>query len=224
MAMSRVVCERMFRCLRSPPCFSPASRTFNIASRSTMPAVHVQARILRLAFNHTSTKHVKRLPQSVNIHVSSAFENTTSSRAVINEKQRTSSTRFVEVVPSPLEKIFKKSTPSSVYPYVQLMRLEKPTGVFLLLWPCYWSIAAATSAGVGPNLQTLTLFGLGAVLMRGAGCTVNDIYDRKFDAQVSRTANRPIASGKIKVKDAIVFLAGQLGASALILSTFDVNR
>lgn len=164
---------------------------------------------------HKVIKNVSRTPAQVN----GLFSD------VISNKENVGASKFIETsLPSALEKCIKKFTPDAALPYVQLMRLDKPTGVWLLLWPCYWSIAAATAPGVGPDLTTLALFGAGAVLMRGAGCTVNDIVDRKYDAQIRRTANRPIASGQIDVKDAIVFLAAQAGAAALILATFDLNR
>lgn len=103
------------------------------------------------------------------------------------------------------------------------MRLEKPTGALLLLYPSFWGIAMATPAGWVPQLSTLATFTAGAVLMRGAGCTINDMWDQKYDRQVQRTKHRPLASGVLTNQDALFLLAGQLGASALILSTFDIN-
>src|SRR5437868_4026294 len=99
-------------------------------------------------------------------------------------------------------------------PYIRLMRLHQPVGIWLLLWPCWWSIALA-SRGV-PSLKLLALFALGAVLMRSAGCIINDIADREFDRQVERTRMRPLASGELKVKQAAALLAVLLMASAAI--------
>ena len=85
--------------------------------------------------------------------------------------------------------------------FIELTRLKKPIGYMLLFWPCAWGLTIAYD--ISTNLNTyffyIILFFLGAVLMRSAGCIVNDILDRKFDRRVSRTKNRPLASGKISV-------------------------
>jgi 4-hydroxybenzoate polyprenyltransferase len=94
------------------------------------------------------------------------------------------------------------------------MRLHQPVGIWLLLWPCWWSIALAS--GGNPSLPLLALFALGAVLMRSAGCIINDIADREFDKQVERTRTRPLASGELSVKQALALLALLLLASAAI--------
>lgn len=70
-------------------------------------------------------------------------------------------------------------------------------GTWLLAWPCFWSIALAAPPGAFPDVKLLALFGTGALLLRGAGCTVNDLWDRDLDAKVERTKSRPIASGQI---------------------------
>ena len=98
--------------------------------------------------------------------------------------------------------------------YLRLMRLHQPTGIWLLLWPCWWGIALALQ-GL-PPLRLLLLFALGAVLMRGAGCIVNDIADREFDSQVERTKNRPLASGELSLKAAIILLMLLLVAAACV--------
>ena len=86
--------------------------------------------------------------------------------------------------------------------FIELTRLKKPIGYMLLFWPCAWGLTLAYN--FSENLNTyffyLLLFFLGSVLMRSAGCIVNDILDRKFDKKVSRTKNRPIASGKVSVQ------------------------
>lgn len=74
--------------------------------------------------------------------------------------------------------------PVSSQPYLKLMRLDKPIGTWLLYWPCTWSIALAATPGELPDLKMLALFGTGAVLMRGAGCVVNDLWDKDFDKKV----------------------------------------
>lgn len=102
--------------------------------------------------------------------------------------------------------------PARVRPYLRLARLDRPIGTWLLLWPCLWSIALA-SGGV----WLMIVFALGAVVMRGAGCTFNDIVDRDLDAKVTRTANRPLPSGAVSVPAAWIFLALQCSAGLLIL-------
>ena len=91
--------------------------------------------------------------------------------------------------------------------FIELTRLNKPIGFMLLFWPCAWGLTLAYD--FTKNLNTyffyLILFFLGSVLMRSAGCIVNDILDRKFDAKVFRTKNRPIASGKVSVTIALFY-------------------
>lgn len=94
--------------------------------------------------------------------------------------------------------------PSPLQPYLRLMRLDKPIGTWLLLLPCWWSVALA--ADKYPNLLYLFLFAVGAVVMRAAGCIVNDLYDRNLDSKVARTATRPLASGEIEIWQAVVLL------------------
>jgi 4-hydroxybenzoate polyprenyltransferase len=89
-------------------------------------------------------------------------------------------------------------------PYFRLLRLHQPTGIWLLLWPCWWSITFA-SYGL-PTAKLLVLFGLGAIVMRSAGCIINDIIDRDVDKYVERTRMRPLASGEILLKQAIILL------------------
>ncbi|XP_029294964.1 4-hydroxybenzoate polyprenyltransferase, mitochondrial [Cottoperca gobio] len=109
------------------------------------------------------------------------------------------------------------SAPAPVQPYLRLMRLDKPIGTWLLYLPSTWSIALAADPGCLPHLGMLTLFGAGALLMRGAGCTINDMWDKDFDKKVSRTATRPIASGEISQMQALVFLGGQLSLALGVL-------
>ncbi|XP_052054577.1 4-hydroxybenzoate polyprenyltransferase, mitochondrial [Apodemus sylvaticus] len=102
------------------------------------------------------------------------------------------------------------SAPRPLQPYLRLMRLDKPIGTWLLYLPCTWSIGLAADPGCFPDWYMLSLFGTGAILMRGAGCTINDMWDRDFDKKVVRTANRPIAAGDISTFQSFVFLGGQL--------------
>ena len=91
--------------------------------------------------------------------------------------------------------------------FVELTRLKKPIGYMLLFWPCSWGLTIAYDLSSNLNIYFfyLLLFFLGSVLMRSAGCIVNDILDRKFDKEVFRTKDRPIASGKISVKIALSY-------------------
>ena len=77
------------------------------------------------------------------------------------------------------------------------------TGTWLLLWPCFWSIALAAPPGSLPSPSLLALFGTGAILLRGAGCTINDLWDRDLDIRVARTKSRPLASGALTVTQGI---------------------
>ena len=98
--------------------------------------------------------------------------------------------------------------------YARLMRLDKPVGILLLLWPTLWALWIA-SKGI-PNTLTLMIFITGTVLMRSAGCVMNDIADRKFDCLVERTRNRPLATGEVSLKEAYC-LAGVLSILAFSL-------
>lgn len=103
--------------------------------------------------------------------------------------------------------------PQTARPYLKLMRLDRPIGTWLLLFPCWWSVTmAAGTTGATPLewLRLMVLFGIGALVMRGAGCTINDILDRDIDGKVARTAARPIASGAITTKQAVAFLGLEL--------------
>lgn len=111
--------------------------------------------------------------------------------------------------------------PRATRPYLRLARLDRPIGTWLLLWPCWWSIALATDKGAWPDPWLLALFAIGALLMRGTGCTLNDIVDKDFDAAVARTRARPIASGQVSRLQATVFMAVLAGISLLILLQFN---
>ena len=102
-------------------------------------------------------------------------------------------------------------------PYAALGRWDRPIGTWLLLWPCMWSTAIAAEAGALPDTLLLTLFGVGAFAMRGAGCTINDLWDRDIDRKVERTRNRPLASGALGVPQALGFLGVQLTAGLGVL-------
>lgn len=113
--------------------------------------------------------------------------------------------------------------PASWRPYLRLSRVDRPIGTWLLLIPCWWGIALAGAAD-GARLNDIWLAigcAIGAILMRGAGCTWNDITDRDIDGSVARTASRPIPSGQVTIRQAVIWMAVQCLVSFLILMTFN---
>jgi 4-hydroxybenzoate polyprenyltransferase len=105
--------------------------------------------------------------------------------------------------------------PAPLRPYLRLARVDRPIGVWLLMFPCWWGVALASPTWPDPWL--LLLFTLGALLMRGAGCTFNDIVDRDFDAKVARTASRPLPSGAVSLRQAALFMIGLCLAALVVL-------
>lgn len=113
------------------------------------------------------------------------------------------------------ERIVHQS-PETVRNYLILMRLHKPTGVVLYLLPGLWSFVLAS--GRQPNLLAVLFLAVAAVLVRGGACAFNDVIDREIDAQVARTASRPVAAGTISIENALLFAAAQGVASLVILA------
>jgi 4-hydroxybenzoate polyprenyltransferase len=109
--------------------------------------------------------------------------------------------------------------PAALRPYARLARLDRPIGWELLLYPCWWSLALAAPGHPDPRLAVLFL--TGAIAMRGAGCAFNDIVDRDFDARVERTRSRPIPSGQVSVRRAVLFTALLLAIGAGVLFSLD---
>lgn len=123
--------------------------------------------------------------------------------------------------------------PARARPYARLARLDRPIGTWLLLFPCWWGISLVRLSESGTainfnNLESLpyhvtyilitaALFAVGAVVMRGAGCTYNDLVDRDIDAKVERTRTRPLASGALRPHQAIIFLILQLFVGLMVL-------
>ena len=123
-----------------------------------------------------------------------------------------------------------KLLPKSIWPYAQLARWDRPIGWQLLLWPCLWSAALAASAyatpgeplaNVLPSVPHVLLFVIGAIAMRGTGCTWNDFADRSIDAQVERTRSRPLPSGQVNGRQALAFLIAQALVGLLVLLQFN---
>ena len=116
-----------------------------------------------------------------------------------------------------------RHAPAPWRPYLRLSRADRPIGTWLLLIPCWWGLALAVAA---TGLRWVDLWiaagcAIGAVLMRGAGCTWNDVTDRDIDAGVARTRSRPIPSGQVSVRAALLWLAAQALVACAILLTFD---
>lgn len=101
-------------------------------------------------------------------------------------------------------------------PYLRLMRVNQPVGIWLLFWPCAWSLLLASGGVI--DISKLVLFFLGAFFMRSAGCIINDIADRNIDKHVERTKTRPLASGELNVNQAVLLLLLLLFASFIVAS------
>ena len=99
--------------------------------------------------------------------------------------------------------------------FIQLTRMDKPIGIYLLLWPTLWALWIAGKGS--PSLANIVIFVLGVVLTRAGGCVINDWADRKVDGHVKRTEQRPLVSGKISSKEALVFFALLMGVSFLLV-------
>ncbi len=113
--------------------------------------------------------------------------------------------------------------PQAFRPYLKLARIERPIGWWLLLLPCWWAagLAAIAAGRPYPDPWHILLFLIGAIVMRGAGCTFNDIIDRKLDAQVARTRGRPLPSGQVTAKAAALFMVGLSLVGLVVLLQFN---
>lgn len=109
--------------------------------------------------------------------------------------------------------------PAAMRPYLRLARYDRPVGFWLLGLPCWMGLVLArTGSGLGwVDLYYAILFAIGAIAMRGAGCTYNDIVDQDLDAQVGRTADRPLPAGSVSLKQAWIFLLAQCGVGLIVL-------
>lgn len=104
-----------------------------------------------------------------------------------------------------------------LWPWIQLMRLDRPVGTLLLLWPTLWAVWIAGNGS--PSVRTVIVFTLGVIVMRAAGCVINDFADRNIDGHVKRTEGRPLATGALSAKQALMLFAG-LAAVAFVLVLF----
>ncbi len=128
---------------------------------------------------------------------------------------------FTDIV----HKGWMRKLPSSWQPYITLLRLDRPIGIWLLLLPCFFSMMLALQYEKTTAFTFFfygLMFTLGAILMRGAGCIINDLWDRELDKKVERTAGRPIASGAITPKHAIAFLIVMLLGGLMVLLQFNL--
>lgn len=127
------------------------------------------------------------------------------------------------VADAPATNWVDRFAPEWARPWLRLSRADRPIGTWLLLLPCWWGLALAIAATGAPTLRDLWIAaacGIGAFLMRGAGCTWNDLTDRDIDAGVARTRSRPLPSGQVNPKGALVWLVAQSLVAFLILLTF----
>jgi 4-hydroxybenzoate polyprenyltransferase len=134
--------------------------------------------------------------------------------------QRDTSTAIPDAVPG---NWVDRYAPAALRPYLKLARFDRPIGAWLLLFPCWWSLALAELARGRPYPSPLylLLFAVGAFVMRGAGCAYNDIVDRHYDAAVARTASRPVASGQITVPEAFLFAIALSLTGLVVLAQFN---
>ena len=138
-------------------------------------------------------------------------------------EQRTDRPARDSVADAPQRNWVDRYAPEPAKPYLRLARADRPIGVWLLLWPCWWALAlAAIKASESfPDWRMMLLFAAGSVVMRAAGCTYNDIVDRDYDAKVERTRSRPIPSGQVSVRQAQFFMIALSLAGLVVLLQFN---
>ena len=132
------------------------------------------------------------------------------------------------VADAPSDNWVYRILPPWLWPYAQLARWDRPIGWQLLMWPCFWSATLAANAAIEPRvfsgallLYHLFLYFLGAVAMRGAGCTYNDLVDHEIDMQVARTRSRPLPSGRVNRRQAKIFIGLQALVGLFVLLQFN---
>lgn len=146
----------------------------------------------------------------------------------MNENQTLTSGIGARVSDAPSGNFVYRILPRSLWPYAQLARWDRPIGWQLLMWPCFWSAGLAANAAaasgawhVPTTIVHLVLFFIGAVAMRGAGCTWNDLVDHRIDAMVERTRSRPLPSGRVSRRAAFIFIVLQALTGFLVLIQFN---
>ncbi len=118
-------------------------------------------------------------------------------------------------LPESQEQLMTATTRDQLNDYIQLTRLDRPIGILLLLWPTWWALWLAADGW--PDFSLLVIFTLGVVLMRSAGCVINDYADRHYDGHVKRTAQRPLATGRITSKSALILFTVLVTCSFLLV-------
>ena len=127
------------------------------------------------------------------------------------------------IMDAPAQNWVDRWAPEAWRPYLRLGRFDRPVGTWLLLFPCWWSLSLAqvASGQPFPHVGYLLLFAIGALFMRASGCAYNDLIDRDIDAQVERTAGRPLASGQISTASAVAFIVATALVGLLVVLNFD---
>ncbi|KAI4794332.1 para-hydroxybenzoate-polyprenyltransferase Coq2, partial [Aureobasidium sp. EXF-8845] len=177
-------------------------------------------------FNH-NTRHVTAYSNIASTNTPVAPKSTDHSASILQHEaglaQDDAPVRY-----EPPKSGFLSYLPSSFVPYAELIRIDKPVGTYYLLFPCIFStlLAAPLASPItAPStvLATSALFATGALVMRGAGCTINDLWDRNLDPKVARTRLRPIARGAVSPEAAIIFTGCQLLTGLAVLLQFPIE-
>ncbi|XP_023938483.2 4-hydroxybenzoate polyprenyltransferase, mitochondrial [Bicyclus anynana] len=210
-------CIRSYKMLDIKSIMKYASKRYinNSIWIKTCPCGNMYFKNQRLFENRLFLKNI-RVHSTQSDHHRQKVVMETSTPKIVIEKIEIEKLAHNKSINRSLSKFWRKN----VDPYIKLSRWDKPIGVYLLYWPCSWSIALGSLPGNVPlstSLHTAALFLAGAGLMRGAGCTINDLWDRDIDAKVERTKNRPLVSGAITERQAVGFLAVQLSLGLAVL-------
>ncbi len=157
-------------------------------------------------------------------HKAGYNRNPTSNPAIREAPMTAPHSRTDVIADAPVRNWVDVYAPASLKPYFKLARYDRPIGTWLLLLPCWFGIALAEVAtnAAAPNIFYYVLCAIGAIAMRGAGCTWNDIVDRNYDGRVERTALRPIPAGQVTVRQALIFAVAQSLVGLLVLVQFNV--
>lgn len=204
-------------------CYGALTRPTSIIRSSFVRTSPVQSLFLRYNSNFPASSKPDKpgIPKESTVEKSAIPKESIVEKPVFTEEQRESA-RLVRLA----NLGWLARLPEKWIPYAELLRLEKPVGTLLLLIPSMWGITMASyaiHASLGTFLYATSLFTIGAFVMRGAGCIINDMLDKDLDDKVLRTVERPIASGRISPKQAFMFLASQLliGLAVLLSLPFD---
>ncbi len=201
------------------------SKASLLASRGSCGLVLRTSTKILSPFHHPSLARRSSMRQPVSLAIAKAFHQAKSrSLPVIDAGRNEQASPVVLPYTSPTSGLLSK-IPRSWVPYAELVRLDKPAGTYYLFFPCLFStLMAAPMLSPAASLGSVTSFSLlflaGAVIMRGAGCTINDLWDRNLDPHVHRTRLRPIARGAVTPFKGVVFTGFQLLAGLAVLVQF----